>query len=322
MEFEQIPTVPTAEEVLDRAFRRAAAKRREKINKDRGNEEFVRAVTSAIFDKLDDTVRRFPSFDNLSPFYRETANILFGIDRIKRSLGAVAWAADQVRTLGSSFARDIRHAEDTAVLRRRAVARISSIVHQVDADLRFLNDVRNSLRKLPDVADAFTVVIAGFPNVGKSSFIRQVSSADPDVAGYAFTTKQVIVGHRALGRERVQFVDTPGVLDRPSAERNAIEQQAMTAITHIADVILFIIDASEACGYPLADQLRLLDEIRSVAGVPVEAVVNKADLSTVPGYPHMSTATGDGVEEVLELLLRYRESSPMSRPPHTPAENQ
>ncbi|KQC05778.1 MAG: GTP-binding protein [Methanoculleus sp. SDB] len=312
MEFEKIPTVPTAEEVLDRAFRRAAVKRKEKLNKDRGNEEFVRSISSAVFDKLDDTVRKFPSFDALSPFYRETVNILFGIDRIKQSLGAVAWAASQARTIGGSYAREMRHADDTAVLRRRAVARISSIVHQVDTDLHFLNDVRNSLRKLPEVQDTFTVVIAGFPNVGKSSFIRLVSSAEPEIAGYAFTTKQVIVGHRTIGRERIQFVDTPGILDRPAVERNAIEQQAMSAVTHVADVILFIIDASEACGYPLADQIHLLDEIRGASDVPVEAVVNKADIFPGEGYPSMSTVTGEGITDVLDLLLRYRESSPSS----------
>ena len=47
-----MPTVPTADEILDRSFRRAAKKRKEKINKDRANEEFVRAVGAAIHDRL------------------------------------------------------------------------------------------------------------------------------------------------------------------------------------------------------------------------------------------------------------------------------
>ena len=73
------------------------------------------------------------------------------------------------------------------------------MVHQIDKDLLFLNEVRNVLRKLPHVEDAFTVVIAGYPNVGKSSFIRLVSSATPEIASYPFTTKGVIVGHREQG---------------------------------------------------------------------------------------------------------------------------
>ncbi|HQP71485.1 MAG TPA: GTP-binding protein, partial [Methanoculleus sp.] len=52
MEFETIPTVPTADEVLDRNLRRAAARKKLKTNVDTANEEFVRAVGSAIHDKL------------------------------------------------------------------------------------------------------------------------------------------------------------------------------------------------------------------------------------------------------------------------------
>ncbi len=310
MEFEKIPTIPTADELLDRSFRRAAAARREKQNKNRANEEFVRAIASSLHDRMLDIVQKFPSFDNLSPFYQEMVEILFGLDRVKKSLGAVMWAAEQSRTLGYTYARNMRHAPDSTPQRRQAVARLSSVVHQVDGDLQFLNGVRNVLRKLPDVRDEFTVVVAGYPNVGKSSFIRLISSAEPEVAGYAFTTKQIVVGHRMIGRERMQIVDTPGVLDRPAEERNYIEHQALTAITNIADVILFILDASEACGYPLDDQLRLLEEVKRMTGMPVVTVVNKTDIAALEGYPNMSTTNGEGVDAVVEMLLKYREASP------------
>jgi nucleolar GTP-binding protein len=311
VEFEKIPTIPTADEIMDRSLRRAAKAMKEKKNRDRANEEFVRAIASSVYDKLTDLVTKFPSFDSLPPFYRETVQILFNVDRMKKSLGALSWAASQSREVGYGYAREMRNAPDSASLRKQATARISSIVHQIDRDLRFLNDARNVLRKLPDIGDEFTVVVAGYPNVGKSSFIRLASSAEPEVAGYPFTTKQIVVGHRQIGRrERMQLVDTPGILDRPEEERNPIEQQAMAAIANVADVVLFIIDASEACGYTLADQLSLLEDIRETMGsVPVEVAVNKADLQPLGGYANMSTVTGEGVEEVVASLLRHRESS-------------
>ncbi|HJK19258.1 MAG TPA: GTP-binding protein, partial [Methanocorpusculum sp.] len=43
MYFDNITTIPTADELLDRSFRRAAKKMREKNNKNRANEDFVRA---------------------------------------------------------------------------------------------------------------------------------------------------------------------------------------------------------------------------------------------------------------------------------------
>jgi nucleolar GTP-binding protein len=308
VEFETIPTVPTADEVLDRSLRRAAAKKKLKINVDRANEEFVRSVAKALHDKLKSVVSSFPSFERLSPFYQEATDILVSLDRLKQSLGAVNWAADQAWIIGSGYARSMRSGIDTDKKRRQAVARIASIVHQVEDDLLYLNEARNILRKLPHVnEDDFTVVVAGFPNVGKSSFIRLVSTAEPEIASYPFTTKGIIVGHRDIGkRERLQFIDTPGVLERPAAERNPIERQAVSAIINTADVVLFILDASEHCGYALDDQLRLLDELRLLVDVPVVTVVNKADIRDIEGYPAMSTLTGEGVEAVLDLLLTHR----------------
>jgi len=301
-----MPTVPTADEILDRSFRRAAKKMSEKNNKERANTDFVRAVGAAVHDRLVYIIRGFPEFDAIHPFYRELADILYGIDNIKQSLGAVGWAAKHTKMVGNQLVLQSRRAEDTQVVRKRAVARLASMVHQIDKDLLFLNEVRNTLRKLPNVEDAFTIVIAGYPNVGKSSFIRRVSSADPQVAAYPFTTKGIIVGHRQMGRERIQFVDTPGILDRPAEERNQIERQALSAMMNVANVVLFILDPSEHCGYPMDVQLRLLEEVKGMVSVPVLVVANKSDLTVASGYPTMSTQTGEGVDDVIAVILTHK----------------
>jgi len=310
MEYEKIPTILTADEMLDRAFRKPAIVKHEKRNKKRADEEFIRSASKSLSDKLIYMVKQFPTIENLPVFYQEMTDILFGIDKMRRSLGALSWAAGQVMTLGNDYAWKIRKSEDSLDVRKQGTARIASVIHQIDDELHFLNEARNTLRKLPDIRDDFTIVVAGFPNVGKSSFIRQISSAEPEVAEYAFTTKQIVLGHFQIGRERIQIVDTPGILDRPAHERNYIEHQALSAISNIADVILFIIDASEACGYPIAEQLNLLEELRRIIDdVPIEVVVNKSDLKSLDEYRNMSSTSGEGIEEVVDLLLTYREPS-------------
>jgi nucleolar GTP-binding protein len=107
----------------------------------------------------------------------------------------------------------------------------------------------------------------------------------------------------------MQFIDTPGLLDRPAEDRNPIERQAMTAMINLADVILCIVDASEHCGYPVEEQVRLLHEIEQIATVPVVVAANKSDLFYFDGYLNMSTETGEGISEVLDTLLAYREQS-------------
>lgn len=305
MNFEKIPTVPTADEVLDRALRRAAAKMREKTQKKRASEEFVRAAYLSVHDKLVTVIQSFPEMDNLPQFYQDLFEVLWGIDRLRKALGAVGWAARWAKDHRGGLAKDVRFSsdEDATGSRKKAVARLASVVHQIDDQLLFLNEVRNVMRKLPVIDDVFTIVVAGFPNVGKSSFIRRVSSAEPEIASYPFTTKGVIIGHRYEKREKIQLIDTPGLLDRPAEERNAIEGQAISAIINTADIILYILDPSTYCGYPLEDQICLLEEIKGMVQVPVLAVVNKSDVKTLDGYPAMSTATGEGVDEVLTLLL-------------------
>jgi nucleolar GTP-binding protein len=108
-------------------------------------------------------------------------------------------------------------------------------------------------------------------------------------------------------------VDTPGLLDRDPEERNPIERQALSAVMHAAHVVLFILDPSEECGYPLENQLRVLAAVREMVQVPVVAAVNKADRRRDDGYLNMSTATGDGVDTVLETVLRARAARPTAR---------
>jgi nucleolar GTP-binding protein len=118
-----------------------------------------------------------------------------------------------------------------------------------------------------------------------------------------------------VGDERMQIIDTPGLLDRPPEDRNPIERQALTAMINLADVVLYIIDASEHCGYPIEEQIRLLHVVETLVEVPLVVVVNKADLVYFDGYLNMSTENGEGVDEVLETLLHYQSRSDEERNP-------
>ncbi|MBZ4037900.1 50S ribosome-binding GTPase, partial [Flavobacterium sp. 17A] len=88
--------------------------------------------------------------------------------------------------------------------------------------------------------NAITAVIAGFPNVGKSTILRQITTAEPKVADYPFTTTGIQIGHLERKWQKYQIIDTPGLLDRPIDDMNTIELNAMVALEHLADVILYI----------------------------------------------------------------------------------
>ena len=123
------------------------------------------------------------------------------------------------------------------------------------------------MREIPSIDYTMPcVVIAGYPNVGKSSILKCLSSAKPKIAQYPFTTKEIIIGHlnkrEGYINKTYQIIDTPGLFDRPLDERNLIEKQAIAALNHLADIILFVFDPSETCGYSLHDQKELLSQIK------------------------------------------------------------
>lgn len=312
MIFEKIHTVPTAEELLNKAFRRASRARKGKTVRSesslrRADESMLLTATNILSDNLANVVRQFPSLDNIPEFYRELADILVGVDVLKTNIASVQWAGEKIHEVGRLSVGKMRHSSDSSTIRKAAYGRMSSIVHDVDKNLRLLNDARNTLRKLPAVGMEPTIVIAGYPNVGKSSFVALVSSARPEIASYPFTTKGLAVGHFQVGDFRCQIVDTPGLLDRPLGERNEIELQAISALKHLGDVLLFIIDPSGTCGYEPDDQVRLLEEVRMHIEMPVLVAANKADLiKKAPGREFdavMSTLTGEGVDGVMERLI-------------------
>lgn len=306
--FKQIASIPLPQELIDKAFRRAARARKGKVSTSIIDAEKASVLTAGniLSDNLSLAVRKFPSLDKLEGFYRELADILVGVDKLKKSLYNVNWAAKKIKELSRKYAGLMRESEAAPKLRKQAFGRMASIVSDIKADLEFLAEAREKLRRIPTISHDPTIVVAGYANVGKSSFVARASSAKPLIAEYPFTTKGIMVGHFYVGKKRYQVIDTPGLLDRPLSQRNQIERQAIAAIRHIGDVILFIIDPSETCGYALEAQLNLLAEIKELISVPVLVVANKADLlQKIPSVAElsMSSLTGEGIEEVKSRLI-------------------
>lgn len=312
MIFEKIPTIRTSDELIDKAFRRGVRAATGKKSSSRASfldsqESMLLTSANILTDNLANISKKFPNFDELSGFYYELADILVGVDKLRTSLSRVAWTSEKIHDLTREYIGRMRGSPTPENLRKQCFGRIGSLMDSISKDLLFLNEARNILRKLPDVHEEPTIVVAGYPNTGKSSFVTAATKATPEVASYPFTTKGVSIGHFSIGDQRYQVIDTPGLLDRPMSKRNDIELQAITALKHLDAVVLFLIDASENCGYTIEEQKNLLQEVRNQFDLPILVVSNKSDL------PHfqdsdltdmsMSTATGEGIEEVLTTLM-------------------
>ncbi|HWR27982.1 MAG TPA: GTPase [Candidatus Thermoplasmatota archaeon] len=316
--FRNIPPILTAKQLLDQSIRRTKKilihdrDKRYEIKKIviARTEVFINDLTS----RLESYVKNFPSIDKLPLFYQEIIDIKIDTDKLKKSLGAVDWARKTVMMVYSTQSSSLTKSGNVEFLKQKQkeiYGRVSSIIKQVDKNLIFLSGAQKILRTFPDIEDVPTVVIAGYPNVGKSSLIRQLSAAKPEIAQYPFTTKQIYVGHMVktvrYEKKQYQIIDTPGLLDRPLAERNNIEKQAIAALRHLADLIVFIFDPSGTSGYQMDEQTFMLENIKQLFNdVPFIIVENKVDIkNTGSANRKISCSTGEGIEELRKEIFSH-----------------
>ncbi|MFD1563161.1 NOG1 family protein [Haloarchaeobius amylolyticus] len=314
MIFEDLPTTPTSEELIDKAFSRAARAGKAKGGLE-AQQSMLQTAANIISDNLENVVTAWPDFEyDAHPFYYELADAIVDVDKLRQALSEVMWASRKAREIHEEYQPRLRKTDvDTARKhRKQAFARLADIVEQIDDHLLYINESRNDLRDLPDIdPDAPTIVVAGYPNVGKSSFVNDVTSARGETASYPFTTKGIGVGHFERDHIRYQIVDTPGLLDRPPQDRNEIESQAVSAIEHLADCMLVMVDPTGECGYPIDSQLELRDSIAAQFDeVPVLTIANKADRfeadeldDAVAADYTMSITTDSNVETVLDAAV-------------------
>ncbi len=301
-----IGNVDSPDELLDIAFRKArkvsdrtrgTLKRLNRFSKSRALElTKISAAIDVLVGKLENIVTSMPRLSELPPFYRELVRYTLDQDEYKKSLGAVHWAAEQVKRIARQSRIKLRQVKDLDAInqyRTSAYGRVASVLKQIKKELANLEKSRKILKELPNIKTSLpTVVIAGYPNVGKTTLLRALTGSAPKIAPYPFTTQQLMLGYT----KDTQFIDTPGLLDRPFTKRNSIEKQAILALRHLATLILFVVDPTEACGYTLTQQTELMRQIKESFELPILVAVTKMDLATLDQVADARKALGEITE--------------------------
>ena len=188
------------------------------------------------------------------------------------------------------------------------------------------------------------VGLLGFPNAGKSSLIRKVSSARPKVADYPFTTLHPNLGVVSLGHGRSFVIaDIPGVIEGAAAGAGL----GIRFLKHLARtrLLLHLVDIA-----PLDERIDPARQVREIEG-ELSAfggdlarkerwlVLNKSDLLDSAELERRRTAilerlewtgpvfgisavTGEGTGDLTQALMqrleqerRDAESEPVEAPP-------
>ncbi|KAI8038638.1 nucleolar GTP-binding protein 1 [Drosophila gunungcola] len=339
--FKKIMVVPPAKDFIDIMLSKTQRKTPTVVHKgykiSRIRAFYTRKVkyTQQNFhDRLSQIIQDFPKLDDVHPFYADLMNVLYDKDHYKLALGQLNTARHLVDNVAKDYVRLLKYGDSLyrcKQLKKAALGRMATIMKRQASNLTYLEQVRQHLSRLPTI-DPYsrTIIICGFPNVGKSSFINKITRADVEVQPYAFTTKSLYVGHTDYKYLRWQVIDTPGILDHPLEERNVIEMQAITALAHLRACVLYFMDISEQCGHSLEEQVKLFESIKPLfTNKPLILAINKIDILTPDDLPAerreiitklqedknipvmlMSTVQETGVMEVkteaCERLLSYR----------------
>lgn len=288
--WKDIPTVPTSNDMLDIVLNRTQRKTptviRPGFKITRIRAFYMRKVkytADGFEEKLDSLVSGFPNINDVHPFHRDLMDTLYEKNHYKVSLAAVSRARTLIQQVSRDYLRLLKFGQSLfqcKQLKRAALGRMATVAKKLKDPLVYLEQVRQHLSRLPAIdPNTRTLLICGYPNVGKSSFLRCITKAEVEVQPYAFTTKSLYVGHFDYKYLRFQAIDTPGILDRPTEEMNNIEMQSIYAIAHLRSCVLYFMDVSEQCGFSIEAQVKLFHSIKPLfANKSVMVVINKTDI--------------------------------------------
>jgi GTP-binding protein len=161
------------------------------------------------------------------------------------------------------------------------------------------------------------VGIIGLPNAGKSTLLRAVSRATPDVGDFPFTTLEPVLGVVDMGMEAFVMADLPGLIEGAHAGVGLGHQ----FLRHVerTRLLLHLLDGNAAD--PRADYETVRREIElydpRLSERPEVIAVNKVDIPEVRARLEaiqaefaplqiiaISGATSEGTQDLLKLLQR------------------
>ena len=184
-------------------------------------------------------------------------------------------------------------------------------------------ELKLELKVLADVG------LLGFPSVGKSSLIRKVSAARPEVAAYHFTTLTPVLGLVSLDESR-NFVmaDIPGLIEGAS-NGSGLGDQFLKHIER-TKLLIHVLDAAGSEGRDPFDDFHIINkELAMHSSVLTKkkqiVAANKTDLIQdnkklddlcskikAEGYDifPICTLTGEGISELMEAVWKMLQEIP------------
>jgi nucleolar GTP-binding protein len=242
------------------------------------------AACNSVAEELANLERALALIRTAGGFYQEVFKLYTGLD-LEEVLEEVRRSRRILRSIEGRYREGIKGARERgelASLFKEGLGRCLSVYKRLGKTVGKVKQGVRELSRMPSVRGDYVAVIAGMPQVGKSTLLSKLTRAKPEIGVFPFTTKTIIVGHWDTGGSVVVLVDTPGILDGPVEEMNEIELKAVYAVKYLADIVIYVFDANPNAYYTIDQQLKTYETVRRLLGEkPIITVLNKVD--TLPG---------------------------------------
>jgi nucleolar GTP-binding protein len=274
-------------EKIGERFKRTVStqrKQREDVKLDKRKDlelQKIRYLNNHLNTSLRKIDKKFPHFAKVDDIYLKLINTSeVKVNQIKDSLGRIIWIANSVDEFTQKTEHKIKYArtgETVGFLMKKYLGKVNSLFRKNKEFFLDLDSARKFMNKLPSFEDLYTICIAGYPNVGKSTLMKKISGSDVEIQNYPFTTKGLMFSYLYENdRKLIQLIDTPGLLGRD--KNNEIEERAQIVITEYSNELVFVLDFTESCGYSIESQLKLLKKTKEQSSKNIQIYFSKTDL--------------------------------------------
>jgi len=249
-----------------------------------------------LINRLDDIYNRLPGKD-INEFYKELFDLYVGWKNIIYAKKRVRFIKSKILEFYSLYrnrVRILKNKEDIRKISREFYGRVFSLLKRNKKAFAIYEEVEKFYRNLPRIKSLPTIVITGLPNVGKSTLLKKLTGSEPEISPYPFTTKDIMIGYIRLPYTDVQVLDVPGILDRDFEKMNVIEKRAILALKYLANIIVYVFDLTETCGYSIKEQENVLNRIIKNFNVKIILYFSKVDLFSRENW-----------DKIKEIVQRY-----------------
>jgi GTPase len=178
------------------------------------------------------------------------------------------------------------------------------------------------------------VGLVGLPNAGKSSLLARLTRATPKVADYPFTTLSPALGTIEGDDRQAVVADIPGLIEGAAAGAG-LGHEFLAHVERCA-MLVHLVDVAPLEGDPVADYETVRAELAAhgagLEELPELVVLSKRDLiekdavealrgewherlrDRVLGVLAVSSATGEGLEELRNTILNALPETPLALP--------